>query len=459
MPYSTSRRTRERKLRAKYRKKIWTAAIVMLIIGLVLGFVVCAYSAKNSDRVAQLLKLAPQDESRMTIPTPTPEATDEVVATPTLAITQVSQAPVEAMDSNDVFGTESALGGDDALAPLSGDEDFADPVMSDEDLAALGNDDGAEGFEGEDWGEGGEFPDEGEPAIAAAPIVTPEATEAPTTEPIVEPTAEPTPEPTAEPTPEATVVPQVVPFGEARDIQTQIKADGSGRHAVDGEDYETLNLTVKVSDYKDFAYFEENYGDKYDLKGGTAAVQLEMTLNNYEGSTPIIPQNFLLITLQGETPEEKQDGYQMIDKEIAGSTNVALENNVTTTLYKRYAASEMGDATYLVLTAYNDGVESVYWFEITPPEPVGTPVPESSVSAEASVTTSSSAEGLTVGSKGDEVKKLQRVLINKNLLSGEPDGHFGKYTAEAVKEMQRKYGMEVTGVADQAFLDKLYADQ
>ena len=58
--------------------------------------------------------------------------------------------------------------------------------------------------------------------------------------------------------------------------------------------------------------------------------------------------------------------------------------------------------------------------------------------------------------KGEEVKKLQRVLIDNKLLSGEPDGQFGKYTAEAVKEMQRKFGMEATGVADQAFLDKLY---
>ena len=47
-------------------------------------------------------------------------------------------------------------------------------------------------------------------------------------------------------------------------------------------------------------------------------------------------------------------------------------------------------------------------------------------------------------------------MIDNKLLTGEPDGHFGKYTAEAVKEMQRRFGMEATGVADQAFLDKLY---
>ena len=62
-----------------------------------------------------------------------------------------------------------------------------------------------------------------------------------------------------------------------------------------------------------------------------------------------------------------------------------------------------------------------------------------------------------MGTKSDEVKRLQRALIDKGLLSGQPDGHYGNYTANAVKEMQRRFGMEQTGVADQAFLDKLYS--
>ena len=33
---------------------------------------------------------------------------------------------------------------------------------------------------------------------------------------------------------------------------------------------------------------------------------------------------------------------------------------------------------------------------------------------------------------------------------------FGKYTAEAVKTLQGRYGMEQTGVTSKAFLDKLY---
>ena len=65
---------------------------------------------------------------------------------------------------------------------------------------------------------------------------------------------------------------------------------------------------------------------------------------------------------------------------------------------------------------------------------------------------------MTIGSKGDDVKKLQAKLIELKLLSGQPDGAFGKYTADAVKIMQKKYGMEQTGVADAAFLEKLYSE-
>ena len=120
MPYSTSRRTREKRLRAYYRKKIWTIAIIMLVIGLILGFVACVYSARNNDRVANMLQLSPQKESPYVTPSPMPaddpeenaailfgesedgesriddgapfaepEATAEVISAPTIAVVQV----------------------------------------------------------------------------------------------------------------------------------------------------------------------------------------------------------------------------------------------------------------------------------------------------------------------------------------------------------------------------------
>ena len=63
---------------------------------------------------------------------------------------------------------------------------------------------------------------------------------------------------------------------------------------------------------------------------------------------------------------------------------------------------------------------------------------------------------LTIGSRGEEVKKLQAKLIELGLLTGSPDGQYGKYTASAVQIMQKKFGMEQTGVATASFLKKLY---
>ena len=443
MAYNTSRRTRERRLRAKYRRKMLTAAIIMLIIGLVLGFVACVVTAKKSDRVAELLDLRPQaqpvalataeptEEPALNIEpieTPAPEETEAEGPAPTLGIVQVEENPVNA-------------------ALFQGEEE---PTQSPDEA------------EGELVGK----EDAGAPAIASALVETPAPTAEiiaaitvePTEEPTAEPTEEPTPEPTAEPTPEV-VEPVIVPYGEACTFDAQIRADGSARSEADDAPYETLNLTLKVDAYKDTAYFEENYASSYNLQGNEAAVEFDLTLNGYTGSTEIIPQNFLLITLSGEEEGVESQGFQLMDTEIAGKTDVAIVSDETKTLYKRYPYNaDQGDMSYMVVVADAEGGAHTDCFESLAPEVEEEPAPDEEAPAaeETEPETEAEGEALTIGSKGDAVKKLQRVLIDNKLLTGEPDGHFGKYTAEAVKEMQRKFGMEATGVADQAFLDKLY---
>ncbi|MBP3651523.1 MAG: peptidoglycan-binding protein, partial [Clostridia bacterium] len=61
-------------------------------------------------------------------------------------------------------------------------------------------------------------------------------------------------------------------------------------------------------------------------------------------------------------------------------------------------------------------------------------------------------EEMAVGSKGEHVQILQQLLINRRYLSDSADGVFGKKTAEAVKNAQADFGLEQTGVADEAFL-------
>ena len=201
-------------------------------------------------------------------------------------------------------------------------------------------------------------------------------------------------------------------------------------------------MDLSIVDQRGPEYYEKNYAESYQLTGTEAVVEFKATLKDYEGTTTIIPQNFLLISLQGADEDVTEQGYQLMDKEIGGKAEVAVSTDTETTLFKRYVYNtENGDMSYMVVTVYNDGEPTTYLFELIPPE---------------GEETSSVGEGLTIGSSGDEVVRLQTKLIELKVLSGSPDGKFGKYTAEAVRTMQKRFGMEVTGIADQAFLDRLY---
>jgi len=63
---------------------------------------------------------------------------------------------------------------------------------------------------------------------------------------------------------------------------------------------------------------------------------------------------------------------------------------------------------------------------------------------------------LSIGAKGEAVKKLQESLIRQGYLSGKADGDFGKKTDAAVRAAQKDFGMEESGIADELFQKKLY---
>lgn len=66
-------------------------------------------------------------------------------------------------------------------------------------------------------------------------------------------------------------------------------------------------------------------------------------------------------------------------------------------------------------------------------------------------------EELKNRSQGEAVRRLQARLIELGLLSGEPDGVYGKYTAQAVSAYQQSQGLEATGVADHDTQARLFA--
>lgn len=65
---------------------------------------------------------------------------------------------------------------------------------------------------------------------------------------------------------------------------------------------------------------------------------------------------------------------------------------------------------------------------------------------------------LSKGDKSDEVLEMQNRLYELGFLLDDRDGAFGKNTQTAVKMFQQAAGLEVTGIADSATLQRLYAD-
>ena len=445
---------RERRIRAAYRKKAVITGIVCLLIGLVAGFICGKVLGGN------------RKDASISVPAPTAVQETEDFVTP------------EPLSQNGLSSAAAAYESEpDPIFVFSDEQNEKEEYADEYDIADVGEfdeeysdefgkkfvDESGEEFTNalnEDFGE-----DDEEESVSLATILDSMPTEPPyvtdntaeaaeeaavetADEEITETAEEEIADTTSEPTPEPT--PIIVPYGEEVTFDSQINKDGSPRRDTASEDYETINLTVQITSYKDFAYFEENYGSIYDLKGGTAAAEFEMTLNNYAGTQQIIPQNCLLITFRGDSDAKTAQGYQLIDKEIAGSTGVMLINNKPVTCYKRYAYDEMlGEMKYMVLTAYNDGVETTYWFDIDMPEPDPTPTPEPTPVPDVSRT-------LHPGEKSDAIKEMQEALIAQGYLDAEATGYYGQQTMNAVKAAQKAFGLTVDGVAGKQFFSKLY---
>ena len=407
MATNASRRAREKRIRAKYRRKIILTGFIMLLIGLAAGYLICMLTTEVPEAEPAVMPTPVVIEATPQTIYVTPEATAEPViieATPqiieaTPQIVYITPEPtaepvVIEVTPEPVIVTEAPTA-EPTQAPI---EAPAEPTNVLEQPLTM-------------------------TAATAEPVV---ATAAPTAEPVVASQSEPV----------------IVPYGEAISIDTQIKADGTARRTADAEAYETVNVTLQVDAHKGPTYFHSNYADSYMLQGNEAAVEFELTLNEYYGSADIIPQNFLLITFRGESDAEVIQGYQLMDTEIGGKTGIAVYSDTPTTLYKRYPYDKTTEMVYMKVNTYNDGVESTYLFEIIDPNPE--PMYPASYTP------------LEVGSKGDDVYKLQEKLIEMELLDDKADGKFGKKTGEAVKACQAQLGLEETGYADAELMNALF---
>ena len=155
---------------------------------------------------------------------------------------------------------------------------------------------------------------------------------------------------------------------------------------------------------------------------------------------------YLTLGRQVTIIEAQSELLPLMDKEIAGQTDVSVKPNVTTNLWKRYAFTNAGEEMkYLAVTTYNDGVDQTILFELKS-NVAPTPDPRSLYST------------VQKGDKSDAVTTLQKRLIELGYLSGDADGNFGEKTAAAVTAAQKDYEMEQSGVATPEFQARLFSD-
>lgn len=471
-------RARIQRVRAKYRKRMLIVGIIFFILGVALGILAYRWFAGSTPEIVVAPEITPTPEVTEVPtepPTPAPEITEAPTEAPTetpTPVPMVTEAPTEAptatpapteepeaeqpeqTDAPEIFPEgepDGAVEGEPEIFPE--EETVEEPAEepAEEPVEEPAEEPAEEPVE-EPEDEPVEEPVE-EPAATATPAaeapaeVTPAENEAPAETAAPDEAAAPEvsaePEETEAPVEEGPQVIAIVPYGESFTYATQILSDGTARVTATDEPYETISFTQTMKDFMRPTDFAAKYSTQYRLQGNEAGAGFELVLNGYTGTATIVPQNVVDISLRSESGDSTERGYQLMDAEIAGNYDVAVVSDTPKMLYKRYQYSATGEEmAYLVVTTYNDGVPQMILFEVESDEPEPTP--------EVVYPT------LQRGIKSDEVAAMQARLIELGYLTGTADGNFGPMTEEAIRAAQEAFGMEPTGIADNAFQQRLF---
>ena len=465
---TAAERARIRRIRASYRKRMLIVGVIFFILGVVAGILVHSWFTGRRDvpteaTQTQLPTPLPETEESQPFDTdldnaedvtggfavdtePEPEATAEPTPEPTPEPTATPQprpkiqvpvtADPEAQPEADAQAApEEGEAQPEAAAQAAPDEGEAQPETAVQ--AAPEEGDALPGAEAEPEGaDDSEEVQEFDPEEAEVPVEYTMDQET-----LANPPQQEAPAGEAAPSDGPQVI-AVVPFGESYTYTTQVKLDGSARMEADTDPFETLNFTQSMREYLKPSDFADRYSTEYRLQGDEAGAGFDLTLNDYVGTSVIIPQNVIDVGFCSATGETVERGYQLMDKAIGGNYDVVVEPGTTKTLFKRYAYSSIGEEMkYLVVTTYKDGRQEIILFELEGEEP-----------PEAVIVYPIMQKGL----KSADVKNMQERLIELGYLKGKADGDFGKGTEAAVKAAQEAFGMEVNGVADNVFQQKLY---
>lgn len=120
------------------------------------------------------------------------------------------------------------------------------------------------------------------------------------------------------------------------------------------------------------------------------------------------------------------------------------------TLLFTSSVQSLPDAEGVMATLVTPTPEIVQPTATPAPTPSPTPVPTVEVSVNPEYKT------LNMGSKGDEVTRLQETLKQHGYYDGEVDGRYGNQTRKAVELFQYCHGLSADGIAGRATLSVLY---
>ena len=275
-----------------------------------------------------------------------------------------------------------------------------------------------------------------------------------------------TPKVTATPTPAPTVaIPQVsLRSGDSgqdvKTVQKRLKELGYYRSNIDGKMGRDTVKAVKA--------FQEAHGLEADGVAGQGTYAILFSINALKkGETPTPAPT------ETPKPDAAQTGtssvWTTIRKNDSGDAVAQLQEALIELGYlSGKADGNYGEGTAEAVKAFQkangltaDGTageetqKALFGGNAKKAEAKATASPTPKTAEKATAAPAPANENLKIGSKGSEVRSLQKKLIELGYLSGNADGIFGTKTAEAVKAFQRASKLTVDGVAGAKTLSSL----
>lgn len=295
--------------------------------------------------------------------------------------------------------------------------------------------------------------DEAEAVDSVTEAATAEPASEPTEEPYEQPTAEPTAEADAETTMEPTQAPTETPNAEATEQPT--KAPNADAEPDEGDEiereYDKTHTPAPVTRMGAVDADELNVYAQADEEADVIAVLVRDTEVEILGQD----NDFLIINVDGQTGYVRAEYMYQFDRDEQTALKTLWGSAVVsaTSLNVRKTGSTSATLLYKIKNGQRVMLRGVDgdWYCIETESGKGY------VLGDHLTINAITGTSYKQGAKGDEVKEIQRRLIELKYLSGSADGTFGASTKTAVAAFQKAAGLTADGVVGTGTLNKLFA--